>query len=80
MFILREKGRMIFPRNILLRSAAYNTVSTLTILSLHKINTIERYMKCWRVLRITKTPGEYEICKHNPEFLSGIYMTAVTEA
>ena len=37
-------------------------------------------IKCQRVLRITKIPGDYDGCRQNPDPSSGIYMDSATEA
>ena len=44
MVILKEKRRIIFLCNLLLRVYAYNAISTHTVLSLSKIKTPEREM------------------------------------
>ena len=36
-------------------------------------------MKCWRMSRITKNPGDYEIYRHRPDSSSGIYTTFFME-
>ena len=36
-------------------------------------------MKCRRVVRITKTPGDYDGCRKNPDSSPGIYMNVVME-
>ena len=40
---------------------------------------MDRKMKCGSMVNITKNPGDYVICGHNPESFSYIYMTVVME-
>ena len=58
MFILREKGRCRASRNLLIRSAAYDTARTQTVLPLHQIKTVEREMKRRRMVQIKNNPVE----------------------
>ena len=37
-------------------------------------------MNCWRMVRITKIPGDYDIFKQNLGYLSVIHMNTVMEA
>ena len=36
-------------------------------------------MKCRNMVSIIKIPGAYDICRQNPDSLSGIYITEVME-
>ena len=79
MIILREKGRCISSRNLLIREAAYVTVRNLTVLPLHKIKTVEREMKRQSMLCINNTPVEDNVFRLNLYSSSGIYKTSVKE-
>ena len=78
--IMKEKGRCISSRSLLVRVAAYNTVRAWIILTFHQINTVGRKMKRRRMARLTNTPGEYYGCRLNPDYSSHIYMTELKEA
>ena len=69
MVILREKGRVTSSYNILNRSDTYGTIRTHTVVPLQKIKTIERDLKCQRILNMTKTPGKYDDIMNNPDSL-----------
>ena len=79
MVILREKGWCISASNLLIRAAAYDTVRDRTVLPIHQIKTFERYIKMRRMVRLANTPGEDDGSRLNPDYSSGIYMTAVKE-
>ena len=66
-------------RNLHLRSAAYNTVRTLTVLPIYEIKTAEMDIKRWRMVHITKISGDYYGCRNNPDSSSGIYMNLLME-
>ena len=55
MVILRENVRCISSRKLLIREAAYDTVSTQTVLLLHQIKTFEREMKIRMMVHIKKS-------------------------
>ena len=80
MVILMDKGRCRSSWNLLIRAAAYDTVSTWTVLPLHQIKTVDREMKRQRMVRINNNPVEENGCRMNPDTSSGIYMTSVKEA
>ena len=80
MVIPREKVRDRLSRNLLIREAAYDTMMNHTVLPLCQIKTIERDTKRRRVLCTTKTSGEYDGFRLNPDSSSVMYMTAVKEA
>ena len=42
MVILREKGRCILSRRILIRASEYDTVRSCIVLPIHQIKTVER--------------------------------------
>ena len=67
MNILKDKGRGISPGNLIIREAEYDTVRTRTVLPLNQIKTFERDMKRRRIVRITKTPGEHDGFRLNPD-------------
>ena len=79
MVILREKERMIYSSNLLIRVSEYDTIRTDTVLPLQEIQTGDRYMKCSRMVRITKNPGEDDGCRKNPDKCSGILMNLSME-
>ena len=62
--------------NLLLRAYTYDTLRICTFLHIQEIITPERYIKRWRMLCITKTPGENYGFEQNPDSSSGIYMTS----
>ena len=66
-------------RNLLLREAAHDTVRTRTVLPIQEIKTAKKKMNRWRMMCITKTPGENDAYRNNLESSSGIYMTLVKE-
>ena len=77
---LREKGKVLLPMNLLIRASSYDTVRTPTFLTLHQIKAVKREMKGRIMVRITKTPGEDDGYRLNPDSSSGIYTTLVNEA
>ena len=79
MVLMKEKGKGRFSRNLLIRAADYDTVSTRTVLHIHKINTAEREMNIQKMVRIINTKGEDDVYRLNAYSSSGIYMTAVKE-
>ena len=80
MVILRENGRVNSSRNLLLTAATYNTIRTGTVLLIQEIKTVERDIKCRRMVSTTKTPGDYDGYRQKPDSLPGIYMAVVVEA
>ena len=66
-------------RNLLLRSAAYDTSSTHTIPPIQKINTSESESERHRMSSITNTPGDNSGYRHNTDSSSDIYMTLVMD-
>ena len=79
MVILREKGRRIFPRNLILTEVAYYTIRTCTVLPLQEINTAKSNIKRRRMVRINNSPGKNYGCRQNPDSSSGIYMNLLKE-
>ena len=78
MIILRAKGES--SRNLLIRSAAYDTVQQRKILLIQEIKAADMEMRKRRVVRMPKRNGEEEGIIINPESSSGIYVTASVEA
>ena len=76
---LREKGKVLLPMNLLIRASSYDTVRTPTFLTLHQIKAVKREMKGRIMVRITKTPGEDDGYRLNPDSSSGIYTTLVND-
>ena len=73
------KGSVQLPHNLLLRESAHDTVITRNVLPIQEIKTDKKYIKIRRIISITKTPGDNDRCRYNPDLLSGIYMTSVME-
>ena len=67
MVILRFNIRVQSPRNLILRAAEYDTISTHTVLPLKEIKTEKRDIKRHRMIHITKTQGYNDRCRHNPD-------------
>ena len=68
MVTLREKGRRKYPRKLLLRESAYETVKTHTLLPTQEINRVNMEMKRLRMVRITNTLRENDGFKQNPDY------------
>ena len=66
--------------DLLIRAAAHDTIISRSVIQIQETNTIERYMKCQMLVRITKKTGKHDDFRHNPDYLPGTYMTEVLEA
>ena len=67
MVILREKVRCRSSGKLLIRESAYDTERDRNVLSLHQIKTAKREMKIMRMVCLTNTTGDDDICSMNPE-------------
>ena len=58
MVLLREKGRCIASRNLLVRESAYDTIRTQNVLPIYPIKTTKWEMNTWMMININTTPVE----------------------
>ena len=66
--ILRENVIVTLLHKILLRVDVNETARTHTIMPKQEIKTIDRYLKCFIMVRTTNTPDEYDGCSQNPGY------------
>ena len=78
MVILRENGRS--SRNLLIRSAAYDTVQQRTITPIKEMKAAEMEMRKRIMARMPNRGGEEEGRRMNPDYSAGIYVTASVES
>ena len=72
MVILREKGRCRASRNLLIWTAAYDTMRVCTVLHIHQIKTVKREVKRQRMVRINNATVDENGFRLNPDPSSGI--------
>ena len=76
---MRDKGRGISSRKILIRETGYDAAKTRTVIPIYQIRTAKSETKRKKMVCIRNTPGEDDRFRLKPDSSSCIYMTLVKD-